>query len=106
MTPLPPPRCLAVDVDHTLIRQGRPDLGVVTLIRERAADGWDVVVWSMRGRHYAQNAANVCGIAALVVCVGKPGVILDDQGLDWLRGAQVVRPAARVSAPGRTPLWP
>ena len=93
MTPFAPPRCIAVDVDDTLIRHGQPNPSLVTLIRDRAAVGWDVIVWSMRGRAYAQAAATVCGIAELVVCVSKPGVVVDDKGLDWLRFSQVVRPS-------------
>ena len=91
MTPFAPPRCIAIDVDDTLIRKGQPNYDMVSMIRDRVADGWDIIVWSMRGRVYAQSAAAVCGIADLVVCISKPGVIVDDKGLDWLRFSQVIR---------------
>ncbi len=88
---LPLPRCIAIDVDDTLIRKGQPNYDMVSMIRDRVADGWDIIVWSMRGRVYAQSAATVCGIADVVVCVSKPGIIVDDQGLAWLGRVQVVR---------------
>lgn len=86
-----PPRCLAVDVDGTLVERGTPNPAVVDLIRERAAQGWDVVIWSMRGRAYAQAAATLAGVQEVAVCISKPGIVVDDQGLAWLGRVQVVR---------------
>lgn len=88
---LPPPRCLAVDVDDTLLHHNIPNPAIVAMIRAYADQGWDVIVWSLRGRAYAQAAADLAGIAELAVCVGKPGVVVDDKGLDWLQFSRVVR---------------
>ena len=86
----PPPKCLAVDVDGTLITDQGVNTTLVETIREKHADGFDVVVWSMRGRAYAERAAAAVGIADLVVCISKPGYIVDDVGLDWLREVVVL----------------
>lgn len=91
-----PPRVLAVDVDGTLIDGGRAHPSIVELVQRQAAAGWDVLIWSMRGRRYAEQAAAFAGLAELVTCVGKPGVIVDDQGLDWLRDVRVQRMPRRT----------
>ena len=87
----PLPRVLAVDVDGTLIDGWRTNPSIVELVRQQASAGWDVVIWSMRGRLYAERAAALAGVSDLAICIGKPGYIIDDQGLDWLRGARVQR---------------
>jgi hypothetical protein len=96
---LPPPKCLAVDVDGTLITSQGVNPTLVEEIRERHADGFDVVVWSMRGRAYAERAAEAAGISDLVVCISKPGYIVDDVGLDWLRDVVVVGRVDRLRRP-------
>lgn len=91
MRRLPPPRVIAVDVDGTLLLdRGRINAPLVESLKAKADDGFDLIVWSMRGRAYAQAAADRCGLDA-AVCVGKPGMIIDDCGIDWLRGCTVAR---------------
>ena len=92
---MPSPRCIAVDVDGTLFSAKRPrrvNRRLVSSVRAKANEGWDVIVWSMRGSVYARRAARAAGLDDVAVCVSKPGVIVDDIGLDWLRGCRVVRP--------------
>lgn len=88
----PPPQCLAVDVDHTLVHQGVVSKWVVDKIIDANSKGLDVILWSMRGREYAEGAARYAGISDLVICVSKPGFVIDDQGLQWTKTCRVLRP--------------
>lgn len=86
-----PPKCIAVDVDGTLIDGRHVNARLVESLKAKASDGYDIVIWSMRGRAYAQAAADHVGLADVAVCISKPGVVVDDRGLEWLRGCRVVR---------------
>lgn len=86
----PQPRCLAVDVDHTLLVNGQPHPPVVNLLRERVGDGWELLIWSMRGREHAERVARLTGLDDVPICASKPGCVVDDQGLDWLRQVELV----------------
>lgn len=100
---LPPPSCVAVDVDGTLFSSKRPRLlnsRLVALLRKRSAQGWEIIIWSMRGTAYARRAAYAAGLADVAICIAKPSVIIDDRGLEWLRSAQVVQPRADRSSQG------
>ena len=89
---LPPPRCMAVDVDGTLIINGRVNQAMVESVNKALADGYQIIVWSMRGRAYAEAAAARVGLTGDdVQCCSKPGVIVDDVGLEWLKGVRVLR---------------
>lgn len=85
------PRCLAVDVDDTLLVKGQPNPVVVNLLRKRIDDGWELLLWSMQGREHAQQAAQLAGLEGVAICSSKPGCLVDDQGLDWLRKVDLVR---------------
>ena len=91
MKRLPPPRVVAVDVDGTLVIGGAVNRALVRRVRAMSEAGYDVIVWSMRGRIYAERAAHATGLSDVATCVGKPGVIIDDKGLEWLRESHVVR---------------
>ena len=84
----------AVDVDGTLIQAGGVAPAVVEWIRERAGEGFQVIVWSARGEQVAREAVDRAGIGELVAyAIAKPGVILDDQGWGWVRFTRAIDPA-------------
>lgn len=83
--PFPPPRCLAIDVDGVLLVRGQIDQRVVEHARLRISEGWDVYVWSSRGRAHAERACKMAGLD--VPAISKPGYILDDKGWGWTRYA-------------------
>ena len=87
---LPPPKCMAVDVDGTLIVGGEVNAEIVESMRRHHAAGWELVIWSMRGRANAERAAADAGLSEVAVCISKPGIIVDDDGLEWLRGVEVL----------------
>ena len=92
--PPPQPQLIAVDVDRTLVDQdGQLDVGLVDWLRVQQRLGWDLMLWSSRGEDPARQVAQRHQVAGMFsVILAKPGVILDDQGADWLRHVQVVRP--------------
>lgn len=89
---LPAPRVLAVDVDGTLSNRGHLNTAVLEFVRRRRAEGFQTLLWSMRGEGYARAAAAAFACQAdFDHILGKPGYILDDQGLLWMRDAHIVR---------------
>lgn len=93
--PYPPTRCIAVDVDGTLVCEGRLNTGVVDWCRARKAVGFELILWSARGVNYARAVVFRFGLDGLFdAVVGKPGYLLDDLGWDWIRYTRVVRDLA------------
>ena len=86
-------RCVAIDVDDTLYRNGVLNAGLVRWLRERKTDGWETMLWSARGSEYAKGAAERAGITELFdVIISKPGVIVDDMGWGWTRYTKALLP--------------
>ena len=84
--PIPPPRVIFCDVDGTLIVSGMVNARLVDWLRLRHADGFELVLWSSRGREHAEKAASVAGCADLFrSIVSKPGYIVDDKGWTWIK---------------------
>ena len=84
------PKCLAVDVDGCLIRNGAVNDMVLEFVQEKLAEGWGLLVWSMRGEKHAKKAAKLAGLDSVAICASKPGCVVDDRGLDWLREVDLV----------------
>ena len=89
--------CVFVDVDGTLIkwrrRRGRLENTLNKGLAESLAE-WgahaDLVLWSRRGRLYAQKMAERHKVAHLFVAIiGKPTAIIDDEGLSWMKGVRL-----------------
>ena len=86
-----------IDVDGTLVKWSKRGEGyrarLNTQLVERLkaeGDGADLVLWSRRGRIYAQGMADKFGVADLFCAIiGKPTSIIDDERLDWLKGVSV-----------------
>ena len=94
--PLPPPRCIAIDVDGTLITDGRVNQPLVDYARGAAEAGFDILIWSMRGRIHAERAMQAAGLTDVARAISKPGLIIDDQGLTWLRHVRITNRVPRV----------
>jgi hypothetical protein len=90
-----PTLTVCVDVDDTLIIAGELNHSLVERVAGWRDDGADVVLWSARGRRYAEGVASKHD---LVECfdyiIGKPGYIVDDQGWSWIRHTIVEPPPA------------
>jgi hypothetical protein len=82
----PPPKVLAIDVDKTLIINGKPNALLVEGIRLRHSEGFQIIVWSSRGEANSIRAVELCGLSDVVsYCISKPGYIVDDQGWRWIK---------------------
>jgi len=84
-------RAVFVDVDGTLVTQGRLDENLAAWIGERRGEGFEVNLWSARGQAYARAAAERLGVAHLFdAIISKPTEIVDDWGWRWTRHVPVV----------------
>ena len=86
-----PPRTIAIDVDSTLYVGDWLDCGIVEFARRKHAEGFEIIVWSARGREYARQAAEYSGLAEICTAISKPGYIVDDQGWNWIRWTREIR---------------
>jgi predicted mannosyl-3-phosphoglycerate phosphatase (HAD superfamily) len=74
------------DVDGTLITSGQVNARLVDWLRLRHNEGFELVLWSSRGREHAEKAASIAGCAELFQSiVSKPGYIVDDKGWAWIK---------------------
>jgi hypothetical protein len=88
----PPSRTIAVDVDGTLLVNGRLNARLIEFCRAQRARGFSIMLWSARGKAYAQAVAERFEIVDLFDdIVGKPGYIVDDLGWTWIKFTRVVR---------------
>jgi hydroxymethylpyrimidine pyrophosphatase-like HAD family hydrolase len=86
-----PARVMAVDVDGTLVRDGRLVQPLVVWLREQREKGFRLMLWSARGKNHAENAVKLFDLHGLFDdVVGKPGYVVDDQGWDWTRYTHIV----------------
>lgn len=89
-TDYPAPRSIFVDVDGTLIIGGKINEPLVLWLSDRKFEGFELILWSLRGRQYAAVIAERwCLLWLFDAIISKPGQIVDDQGLKWLRNATV-----------------
>ena len=89
---LPPPRVIAVDVDGTLHIRGEPNTKAIAWLHKRKAEGFALMLWSMRGEAHARLISKQIGCVDLFdVIVSKPGYILDDEGWRWIQRTKVMR---------------
>ena len=60
--------------------------------REKKAEGFEIVLWSSRGREYAKRSVEEAGLSDVFdSVVSKPRAIVDDQGWEWIQYTQVVQ---------------
>jgi len=88
----PPPEVMYVDVDGTLLVNGKPNHKVVALIREKYEEGFQIIVWSSRGSLNAVKAVYLADIEDIVAFkLSKPGYIVDDKGWSWTRYTKQIK---------------
>lgn len=89
----PPPRTIAIDVDGTLIINGRPNNKLIQWIKTKKESGYKTILWSMRGEEYAQSIAEQLEILNLFDHItSKPGYLVDDMGWKWIDRTKVLNP--------------
>lgn len=88
----PPNRCIAIDVDGTLIRNGRLNRKLADWAKDKKEEGFDVILWTARGRAHAERVAVEHELTGhFTAIVGKPGYIVDDVGWSWIKYVAVVK---------------
>jgi hydroxymethylpyrimidine pyrophosphatase-like HAD family hydrolase len=88
-----PPKVMAVDVDGTLVCDGRVTPELIAWLQARKADGFRLMLWSARGRDHAAGAIATFDLPADLFddVISKPGYVLDNCGWEWTRFTQVVK---------------
>jgi len=91
-------KCVAIDVDDTLVINERLNTAVVDYAKERQAAGFEILLWSARGREHAEQIADKFGIRDLFSSIiSKPGYIVDDMAWSWTRYTRVVKMTTLVA---------
>lgn len=88
----PPLKIMAVDIDDTLVVGKALNQTLMRWVRAQRRKGFLVYLWSMRGEAYSRRVAQHYGIVEdFDVIIGKPHVIVDDQGWSWVQMTKQVR---------------
>jgi hydroxymethylpyrimidine pyrophosphatase-like HAD family hydrolase len=88
-----PQKVMAVDVDGTLVCDGKVTPEIIAWLQARKVDGFRLMLWSARGRDHALGAIATFDLPVDLFddVISKPGYILDDHGWEWTRYTQVVK---------------
>ena len=82
----PPTKCIAVDVDGTLLVQGKLNTRLAAIAKQKKMEGFEVILWSARGKKHAEHVAQSLGVTdCFTVIISKPGYITDDRGWGWIK---------------------
>lgn len=85
----PKTKSIFVDIDGTLISRGKLNHIIIEYCRHKKAEGFDIVLWSARGREYAEDIAAKFDLAGFFTAIiGKPGYIIDDIGWSWIKNTK------------------
>jgi phosphoglycolate phosphatase-like HAD superfamily hydrolase len=64
---------------------------LIAWLKRRKVEGFDLMLWSARGRQHCLRAVEEFGLDGLFdVITGKPGYIVDDKGWAWIKFTKVV----------------
>lgn len=89
--PYPPQKTIAVDVDGTLFLNGILNEKLRDWCKEKKAQGFTIMLWSARGKEYAQLAATKAVMNDVFdAVISKPGYVVDDQGWQWTKYTRVI----------------
>ena len=85
-------KVIAVDFDGTLFGNGVINEKVVAFCREKKAAGFEMILWSARGRELCVKAVKEFGLEGIFDhVISKPGYILDDAGWTWIKFTRVIK---------------
>jgi len=88
-----PPKCVAIDVDGTLVTRGCLNHKVADWAKARKSDGYEVLLWSSRGKRHAKDIAEHFKIKEYFTSIiSKPSYIVDDKGWAWIKFTRVIFP--------------
>jgi len=82
---------IAVDVDGTLLINGAANEILIDYLTEKKAEGYDIFLWSARGKSHAQDVATRFNLTNLFsAIISKPDIMIDDRGWSWTRYVNVL----------------
>jgi len=85
------PKTIAIDIDGTLYCDGNLNDKLVAWVKRMHKEGYEIIVWSSRGKQYAKDAAIMAGIDDIAdAIISKPGYVCDDKGWEWIKFTTVV----------------
>jgi hydroxymethylpyrimidine pyrophosphatase-like HAD family hydrolase len=88
----PPSKCVAIDVDGTLLIDGKLNRRLASWAARKKANGYEVLLWSAQGRRHAKKVAQQFGITEhFTSIISKPGYIVDDLGWTWTKYTKVIK---------------
>jgi len=88
----PPPEVIYIDVDGTLLKNGKPNAKVVDFARQKYEEGFQIIVWSSCGSMNATRAVYLADIEDIVSFkLSKPGYIVDDKGWTWTKFTKQIK---------------
>jgi hydroxymethylpyrimidine pyrophosphatase-like HAD family hydrolase len=94
MSKYAPTKSIGIDIDGTLLIGGELNKPLIEWAKTKRNKGFDVVLWSARGRKYAEKVADRHQISdVFTAIIGKPGYIVDDLGWQWIKYTKVVKQA-------------
>lgn len=87
----PRTRAIFIDVDGTLLINGKCNTELIEWIIKRKSDGFTITLWSARGQTYSENVASSFCIEYLFDhIISKPGYVVDDMMGKWSKYIKVV----------------
>lgn len=85
-------RTICIDCDGVLVNGTTINQAVVDRAKELHDAGWEIVIWSARGRGYAFAIACAAGLTGVgYQAIGKPILMVDDRPQDFFRYCKVAR---------------
>ena len=82
----PDRKCIAIDVDGTLLISGKLNEKLAAWITEKHQAGFETILWSARGRDHALKVAQHFNLqGSFSAIISKPGYIVDDKGWSWIK---------------------
>ena len=87
----PPTKCIAIDVDGTLVINGKLNRRLATWAAKKKASGFEVILWSAQGKKHAEKIARKFRVEDnFSVILSKPGYVVDDLGWSWVKYTRVI----------------
>jgi hydroxymethylpyrimidine pyrophosphatase-like HAD family hydrolase len=88
----PRTKCIGIDVDGTLIQNGKLNRRLAEWAKVKKEAGFEVVLWTAQGKEHAEKVAQKYGIEDhFTAIIGKPGYVVDDLGWAWVKFTKIVR---------------
>ena len=88
----PPTKCVAIDVDGTLLINGKLNRRLASWAAMKKASGYEVILWSAQGKGHAETIAKRYRIEDnFSSIISKPGYIVDDLGWSWIKYTKVLK---------------